>query len=123
MAVKNYAWYSILHPIPTSYDLDNSTFYQVYDPYVSYNGSDTAIDYLSTQGWYQTSNIFLSQYVAGVMGDPIGCYNTSTHVWTSDCMTQWGSKYWADQGKDYKWILNNYYGPSATGGATLTYFT
>ena len=123
MAVKNYAWYSILHPIPTNYDLDNSQSYQVYDPYISYTSSDSAVDYQSTTGWYQKdanglANIFLSQYYNGVETSTSLCPSSLGYN-PNNCMTQWGSEYWADppQSKLYTWILPNYY----TTGA-LSYF-
>jgi Leucine-rich repeat (LRR) protein/uncharacterized protein YraI len=50
-------------------------------------------------------------YVTGwVAGEYVNSY------WSGQCivnytdrMTQWGSKYWADQGKDYQWILSYFY--------------
>ena len=50
-------------------------------------------------------------YITGwVAGEYVNSY------WSGQCivnyadrMTQWGSKYWADQGKDYQWILSYFY--------------
>ncbi|MBI5728512.1 MAG: hypothetical protein HY984_02040 [Candidatus Magasanikbacteria bacterium] len=107
MAVRNYAWYWILaggkYP-QYGADVDNSTNTQVYIPTFSKLSTDGAIDAIATAGWTQNGAISQSFYCAGSYGAGGTC-----PVAPGNSMTQWGSAYWADQGKDYQWILNYYY--------------
>lgn len=69
MAVKNYGWYHVINPkaamVPYGADCQNSTYCQVYNPYISYSSTDQAIGAMSTTGWYQNGAIFESGYCGG----------------------------------------------------------
>lgn len=112
MAVKEYGWYWVnqggKYPQYNA-DVDNSVNSQIYNPNISYSSTDNAVNNTSANGWYQNGKIFQSQYCAGSYDSTYSC--------GSNKMSQYGSKYWADQGKTYQWILNYYYSP------TPTYFT
>jgi len=64
------------------------------------------VDSVAANGWYQNSVIFQSEYCAGSYNNTYSC--------GSNRMSQNGSRYWADQGKTYQWILNYYYSPTPT---------
>lgn len=110
MAVKEYAWYWVnkggKYP-SNSADVDNSVNSQVYNPNISYSSTDTAVDNTVVNGWYQNGAIFQSEYCAAA-------YSSSSSQCGVNKMSQWGSKYWADNGKTYTWILNYYYSPAPT---------
>jgi len=117
MAVKEYGWYHVLVPKYPNSDCDNSQSCQVYNPYISWNTINNAIDYMSGLGWKQGGSIFQSQYCNGTEDGTRSC--------GQDQMSQNGSKYWGDfpRSKTYDWMLNYYYGTSTTGGGAITYFT
>ena len=56
-------------------------------------------------------NYDYSGYTTGwVAGEYVGSYWTGENIVNfANRMTQWGSKYWSDQGKDYQWILSYFY--------------
>ncbi len=111
MAVKEYGWYwvNVGGKWTPWYgaDVDNSTNDQVYNPNVPYSKTDKAVDDTAANGWYQNGKIFQSYHRRGT-------YSATSTCGFSNCMSQYGSKYWADQGKDYQWILNYYYEPDPT---------
>ncbi|NOK57311.1 MAG: Peptidoglycan hydrolase (amidase) enhancer domain [Chloroflexi bacterium AL-W] len=113
MASKTYAWYRTMYAkYPgKGYDTKDTTADQVYNPNVSYLSTNLAVD--DTWGYRFTRNkaIFQTQYCAGT-------YNNSRtsgqcgekHGFTDgNFMSQNGSHYWANQGKNWQWILNFYY--------------
>ena len=113
MAIRNYGWYFVntggKYATQFGADCDNSTNCQVYIPNVTTpTATDSAVDAVAGTGWYQNGSIFMPSYVAGDPGNPRGCLNNT------NCMTQYGSQYWALQGKGYQWILSNYYSPTPT---------
>ncbi len=115
MAIRNYGWYWVNAggKYATQYgaDCDNSTNCQVYIPnYTTVNATDNAVDTVAATGWYQNGSIAQPQYRAGTKGSPSSC--------GTNCMTQYGSQYWAQQGKAYQWILTHYYN-----SPTPSYFT
>lgn len=108
MATKMYAWYWISQggkQRSLGADVKDNVDDQVYDPNVSYASTDSAVD--ATLNYAMTINgaLFPAQYCAGSYGaDPSGdC------PWSSLYMTQWGSAYYADQGRPWGWILQFYY--------------
>jgi hypothetical protein len=121
VAVKDYAWYWATHPtkLPDvaawGADVDDTTNYQEYMDWDYGQRYWDAVN--STWGTTMTRDgqIFQSSYYAGVYS---GAPTDGNH------MTQWGSQYWAAQGKDYQWILNYYYPGmqlvDAAGGAVAT---
>ncbi len=107
MAAKSFAWHYInlggKWP-GLGADLMDSTCDQVYTPAVSYASTDRAVD--DTWGYRITKKggIHICQYWAGYQGDgtrPGGEY--------AGRMSQWGSQYWASNGKSWQWILAYYY--------------
>lgn len=108
MAVKSYAWFWINQggkQGALGADLKDNTDDQVYDPNVSYASTDAAVDATFNYTLTQNGAIFQTQYCAGEYnGDPTGVC-----PWSGSYMTQWGSAYYADQGKSWGWILQFYY--------------
>jgi hypothetical protein len=113
MAVKTYAWYwTIYAKYPgAGYDVKDTTSDQVYNPNVSYASTDAAVD--ATWGYKMTRSgkIFQAHYCAG-------SYNSSrtsgqcseNHGWTvGTYMSQWGTKYYADNGRTWQWMVPFYY--------------
>jgi Stage II sporulation protein len=107
LAVKDYAWYWATHPtkLPDvaawGADVDDTTNYQEYMDWDYGQRYWDAVD--TTWGTTMTRDgqIFEASYYAGVYS---GAATDGLH------MTQWGSQYWAAQGKTYPWILGYYYG-------------
>lgn len=107
MGVKTYAWYWISQggKWPSlGADVKDTTADQVYDPNYSYYATDQAVD--DTWSYRMTRNgmLFQSHYCAGT-------YDPGYYPGYEGWMTQWGTKYWADQGKDWQWMLHYYYDP------------
>ncbi|HEX6292352.1 MAG TPA: SpoIID/LytB domain-containing protein [Herpetosiphonaceae bacterium] len=113
MAVKTYGWYwTIYSKYPgAGYDVKDTTADQVYNPNVSYASTDAATD--ANWGYKMTRNgaIFQAHYCAG-------SYNSSrtsgqcseNHGWTvGTYMSQWGSKWYADNGRTWQWMVPFYY--------------
>jgi hypothetical protein len=106
LAVKDYAWYWATRPtkLPDvaawGADVDDTTNYQVYMDWDYGQRYWDAVD--STWGTTMTRDgqIFQASYYAG---DYSGAATDGNH------MTQWGSQYWAAQGKDAQWIVDYYY--------------
>lgn len=108
MAVKTYAWYWIAQggkQVALGADLKDNIEDQVYDPNVSYASTDAAVDATFNYAMTRNGSVFQAQYCAGsYIPDPTGdC------PWSGPFMTQWGSAYYADQGKSWGWILGFYY--------------
>lgn len=122
MAVKNYGWYHVINPkpamVPYGADCQNSTYCQVYNPYISYSSTDQAIGAMSTTGWYQNGAIFESGYCGG--GASSGT-SVSACGYEVNKMSQYGSNLWANSpyNESYSQMLSYYY--SASG--TISYFT
>jgi hypothetical protein len=106
MAIKNYAWYWTIHQKYSrqNYDVKDSTADQVYVPGTATTRTDQAVE--ETWNWTMTKNgqIFEAQYDSGTPGSPDPLY--------AGRMSQWGTQYWATSGKDWQWILHNYYDPT-----------
>lgn len=110
MAVKTYAWYWISKggKWPSlGADVKDTTADQVYNPNYSYPATDAAVDATWNYKMTRGGSLFESHYLAGSYGPG---YEQGYEGW----MTQWGTKYWADQGKDWQWILHYYYDPYGT---------
>ncbi|MEO8284891.1 MAG: SpoIID/LytB domain-containing protein [Chloroflexota bacterium] len=109
MAVKEYAWYWISlggKQTTLGADVKDNTEDQVYDPNVSYASTDAAVDATWQYSMTLDGALIQANYCAGsYAADPTG-----------DCpwgglryMTQWGSAFYADQGRSWSWILKFYY--------------
>jgi hypothetical protein len=121
LAVKDYGWYWATHPtkLPDvaawGADVDDTTNYQEYMDWDNGQRYWDAVN--ATWGTTMTRNgqVFEASYYAG---DYSGAATDGQH------MTQWGSQYWAAQGKTYPWIVGYYYGAvqlvGAESGAVVT---
>jgi hypothetical protein len=106
LAVKEYAWYWATRPtkLPDvaawGANVDDSTNYQVYMDWDYGRRYWDAVDATWSTALTLNGQIFQASYYAG----------TYTAAATDGAhMTQWGSQYWAAQGKSYQWILGFYY--------------
>jgi hypothetical protein len=108
MAVKEYAWYWVARggkDPSLGADVKDSTDDQVYDPNVSYASTDAAVDATWQYSMTLGGALFQANYCAGTyQADP-----SSDCPWDLHYMTQWGSKYYADQGRSWSWILQFYF--------------
>ncbi|HEY0604833.1 MAG TPA: SpoIID/LytB domain-containing protein [Herpetosiphonaceae bacterium] len=128
MSVKTYAWYwTIYAKYPGSgYDVKDNTSDQVYNPNVSYASTDAAVNAVWGYKMTRNSQIFQAHYCAG-------SYNSSrttgqcsqNHGWTvGTYLSQWGSKWYADNGYTWQWMIPFYYdnvvvGTIGSGGASV----
>jgi peptidoglycan hydrolase-like amidase len=107
MAVKMFAWYKVLHPIKIDgweFDLDNSTNFQTYregNRFTDTNNAHWAIRNMAYT--LPDGTIVELNYRAGYQGGPNWEYRNA------QMMSQWGSQYWAAQGRRYLEILQWYY--------------
>ncbi len=109
MAVKGYSWYQVNRGgkwPDLGADVMDSTCDQVYNPAVAYASTDKAVD--ETWGYRITKDghVHICQYWAGARDDGSKLAAGTTYAGR---MSQWGSQYWAQQGKTWDWILNYYY--------------
>lgn len=107
MAIKMFAWYKVLHPMKLDgweYDLDNTTNFQTYREGNRFGKTD--------QAYFDTKNLAYAMpdgtivelnYRAGYQDNPNWQYRNA------QMMAQWGSQYWAEQGKAMLEILQWYY--------------
>ena len=113
MASKTYAWYRTMYPkYPRSgYDTRDTTADQVYNPNVSYASTNAAVDDTWNYRFTRNGAIFETQYCAGTYNNSrtSGQCGENHGFVDGNFMSQNGSHYWADQGKDWQWILNFYY--------------
>ncbi|MCA9894070.1 MAG: carboxypeptidase regulatory-like domain-containing protein [Anaerolineae bacterium] len=104
MAVKMFAWWRILHPRSSTYDILDNTWDQVYRSNYTHPNTDAAIELTWSYSMTNNGTVLEIHYV-----------DTDAHCqeWLSGtlCMGQWNSQYLAQQGRDWQWILQNYYGP------------
>jgi hypothetical protein len=113
MPVKTYGWYWTMHAkYPGSgYDVKDTTSDQVYNPSVSYASTNAAVD--ATWGYRITRNgaIFQAHYCAGSYNGSLTSGQCSEkHGWTvGTYLSQWGSKYYADNGRGWSWMQTYYY--------------
>jgi peptidoglycan hydrolase-like amidase len=107
MAIKMFAWYHVLHPTKLDgweYDLDNTTNFQTYREGNRFRDTDQA--YLRTRNLAYAmpdGTIVELNYRAGYQGGPNWEYRNA------NMMSQWGTKYWAEKGRNMLGILQWYY--------------
>lgn len=108
MVIKTYGWYWTIHEkYPgKGYDVKDTSVDQIYVPDSQNPISDKAVE--DTWNYIMTMNgeIFESEYDSGTEGMTKPLY--------SGRLSQWGSKFLADQGNDWPYILHYYYDPSGT---------
>ena len=111
LACKMYGWYHVLYPRSTYYDVRDDIYDQVYAPGSEYYRTNQAVDDMDGIGVERDDGaLFETQYLAGTYGPdkPSGEYEGR--------MSQWGTKYWADQGKDYAFMVHYYWDNSPQAG-------
>ena len=104
MATKHYGWYQVNRGGKwpgLGADVMDSQCDQVYNPAVSYASMDKAIDDTWDYKATRDGSVHVSYYRAGSQGDGTDYGN--------DIMYQWGTEYWARQGKSWSWMLQYYY--------------
>jgi Stage II sporulation protein len=106
LAVKAYAWYWATRPTKLSdvaawgANVDDTTNYQEYMDWDYGQRYQDAVDSTWGAALTRDGQIFEASYYAG---------SYSGAATDGDHMTQWGSQFWAAQGKDHQWILGYYY--------------
>ncbi|WP_434656163.1 SpoIID/LytB domain-containing protein [Thermoanaerobacterium thermosaccharolyticum] len=118
MAVKMYGWYHVYHPKWPSLNADvkDTTADQVFIDNTEVSSTTTAINNVGGVELENSSGaVFETQYLAGTQGQP--------GTQSSGKMSQWGTKYWADQGtKTYIQMCHYYYDNSdKSSGAIATF--
>ena len=105
MAGKTYAWYWTIHQkYPgQDYDVKDTIGDQVYIPGTANSRTDQAVEETWNRVMTKNGEIFEAQYDSGTPGSPDPLY--------AGRMSQWGTQYWAEQEKDWQWIVHNYYDP------------
>lgn len=107
MAVKMFAWYHHLNPITISgftFDVDNTTNFQTFRYWSRQPDTNQAVAAVGKFAYVkQDGEIFELNYRAGVQDNPNWQYRNAQK------MSQWGSEYWAVQGRNYVQILQFYY--------------
>lgn len=114
LAVKMYGWYGVYYPLASAVGAHvyDDTRSQVYLYGSSNSKTDKAIQDVNGIGIHRQDNnaLFLTEYAAGTSGSP--------GTQSSGKVSQWGSKYLADQGQLPYQILSYYYnGSSKVGGS------
>ena len=107
IAVKMFAWYHHLHPVKVSgytFDVDNTVNFQVYRENTNQTETDVAFSSVKSLAYVKKDGeIFELNYRAGYPNNPNWQYRNAQK------MAQWGSEYWARQGRTYLQILQFYY--------------
>lgn len=107
MAVKMFAWYHHLHPVAIdgyTFDVDNTVNFQSFRYLSRQPDTNRAVQAIRKFAYVKpTGEIIELNYRAGNPNDPNWQYRNAQK------MAQWGSEYWAEQGRDYVQILQFYY--------------
>jgi peptidoglycan hydrolase-like amidase len=107
MAIKMFAWYHHLNPVTISgftFDVDNTTNFQTFRYFSREPDTNQAINAVTKYAYVKTDGeIFELNYRAGIQNDPNWQYRNAQK------MAQWGTQYWASQGRSYVQILQFYY--------------
>lgn len=107
IAVKMFGWYHVLHPVTVSgftFDVDNTVNFQLYRAESNQDSTDSAYYATRSLAYVLPDNtIFELNYRAGYENSPNWQYRNAS------LMSQWGSDYWALQGKTPLQILEFYY--------------
>lgn len=107
MAVKMFAWYRILNPTTLDgweFDLDNTTNFQTYREGNRFARADAAHNAVRNLAYAEPDGTIVElNYRAGNENDPNWQYRNA------NMMAQWGSQYWAKEGRNMLEILQWYY--------------
>jgi hypothetical protein len=117
VAVRDYAWYFIVNgskgtaygsPDPCSFDVDDSTGYQDFDPWApTYTSTNTAVNDTEYYLYTESSAIPETSFNSGSSSDTCG---QDDGVSETGVMSQWGSQACAQDGDSWQQILSTYYG-------------
>jgi peptidoglycan hydrolase-like amidase len=107
MAIKMFAWYHHLHPVTIdgfTFDVDNTVNFQHYRYLSRLPITNQAYQTVMTNAYAMPNGEIIElNYRAGTKDDPNWQYRNAQK------MAQWGSQYWALQGRTYLQILQFYY--------------
>lgn len=107
IAVKMFAWYKTLNPVTIdgwTFDVDNTTNFQVYIPGNRYDSANQALNRTRNIAYAMPDGEIVElNYRSGYEGGPNWQFRNA------NMMAQWGSKYWAEQGYTPLQILQWYY--------------
>ena len=127
---RTYGGYYVQHPVSSNYDIASSTSNQVWGSAIytatksaaqattgkiltTSTGTNPVRSEYSAENNYGGSSYNCSNGYAGGSGS-YPCYSDNICSGKSPSghgrgMCQWGSQRWANNGKDYNWIVNHYY--------------
>lgn len=107
VAIKMFAWYHVLNPVVMDgyeFAVDNTVNFQVFIEGQMYDDTNAAWDSMRPYAYVaQNGEIIELNYRAGFQDDPNWQYRNAQK------MAQWGSQYWARQGRTALQILQFYY--------------
>lgn len=111
MAIKMFAWYHHLNPVTIdgfTFDVDNTTNFQTFRYLSRQPDTNQAVNSVMKYAYVKNDGeIFELNYRAGIQNDPNWQYRNAQK------MAQWGTEYWATQGRSYLQILQFYYADRA----------
>jgi peptidoglycan hydrolase-like amidase len=113
-----YGWYHVLHPKwpGLNADVKDTTADQVYKYGTATTATTNAVNNVNGVGLQNSSgNIFEAQYLAGNSG--------SAGTQHSGKMSQYGTKYLAQNGKNYLYMCHYYYDYSDKSSGTIVTFS
>ena len=119
LACKMYGWYHVYYAeYPgQGYDVRDDTWDQVYEPGTEHPNTNKAIDDVNGIGVDRADGeLFETQYCAGTYGPEKPGGEMLGR------MSQWGTKYWADMGEDYSFMVHYYWDNSPQAGGQLAHF-
>ena len=107
MAIKMFAWYHHLHPVTIdgfTFDVDNTVNFQTFRYMSEQPMTNRAVQAVRRFAYVRPDGEIIElNYRAGNPQDPNWQYRNAQK------MAQWGSEYWAEQGRNYVQILQFYY--------------
>jgi len=107
MAIKMFAWYHHLHPVALdgfTFDVDNTVNFEAFRYLSRQPVTNAAFQAINPFVFVKPDGSIIElNYRAGTQDNPNWQYRNAQK------MSQWGSEYWAKQGRDYVQILQFYY--------------
>jgi peptidoglycan hydrolase-like amidase len=107
VAVKMFAWYHHLHPVTIdgfTFDVDNTVNFQTFRYLSRQPDTNRAIAAVRPYAYVKPGGEIIElNYRAGYRNSPNWQYRNAQK------MAQWGSQYWAEQGRNWIQILQFYY--------------
>lgn len=107
MAIKMFAWFHHLHPVTIdgfTFDVDNTTNFQAFRYLTGQPETNRAVEAVRNYAYVKPSGEIIElNYRAGYQD------NANWQYRNAQKMAQWGTEYWAKQGRTYIQILQFYY--------------